>query len=72
MELVSRGTSRSMRSASSPVEGSCTGNWIDRGLSTSSNVPGPGVKVSSTSSPSIVPKKWNVYWPGRVGMNQAR
>ena len=52
----SLGTSRSIRSASSPVVGaSTTGNEMFAGSWTSENVSGPETNVSSTSSPSIVP-----------------
>ena len=53
--LASRGSTRSIRSASSPLVGCWSGNSTDCGLSTSSNVLGPDVKVSSTFSPSTVP-----------------
>jgi hypothetical protein len=33
------------------------------------NVSGPETNVSSISSPSTVPVKWNAYSPARVGMN---
>ena len=44
-----------------PVVGSCSGNWISAGSFTSPNVRGPDVNVSSISSSSMVPVKWNVY-----------
>src|SRR5919106_4319863 len=56
-----------MRSASSAVVGSCTGNWISLSSCGELKVSGPDVNSSSTSRSPTVPVKWNVYSPGRVG-----
>ncbi len=68
-----RVASSSTRVASSSFEGASTaGKDTAATSSTTEKVSGPEVISSSTSSPSIVPVKWNVYLPGCDGTKSAR
>ena len=72
MALFNRGNSRSIRAAICAPDGTLTGNSTCAGSTASLNVVGLEVKLWSMVCLPTIPKKWNVYFPGTVGMNQAR